>query len=186
MWEQIKKTEKLLTLLQALAYQVGNQVSFNELGQMCSLDSKTIEKYIILLEQTFVIFRLGSFSRNLRNELKNSRKIYFYDNGIRNALIANFSQVENRNDVGALWENFIISERLKMLSYNNIWCNNWFWRTSDQKEIDYIEEKDGMMSAYEFKWNPHTKAKQPLQFTKTYPDSSFTTITPDNIDEFLL
>ncbi len=186
MWEQIKKPEKLMRLLQALAFQVGSQVSFNELGQMCGLDSKTVEKYVTLLEQTFVIFRLGSFSRNLRNELKNSRKIYFYDNGIRNALIANFSQIENRSDVGALWENFLVSERRKMLSYNNLWRNSWFWRTTDQKEIDYIEEGDGAIAAYEFKWNPQAKAKEPGQFAKNYPESTFSVVHPDNVDEFLL
>ena len=186
MWEQIKKPDKLLTLLRALAFQVGSQVSFNEIGQICSLDSKTIEKYVSLLEQTFVIFRLGSFSRNLRNELKSSRKIYFYDNGIRNALIANFSQIENRSDTGALWENFLISERLKKISYNNIWCNTWFWRTQSQKEIDYIEEGDGQLSAYEFKWNAKAKYRKPKQFTDNYPDSNFTIVTPENADEFLL
>jgi predicted AAA+ superfamily ATPase len=185
MWEQIKKPEKLLKLLQALAFQVGNQVSFNELGQICSLDSKTVEKYITLLEQTFVIFRLGSFSRNLRNELKNSRKIYFYDNGIRNALIANFAQAESRTDIGALWENFLVSERMKTLSYNNIWRNCWFWRTSGQKEIDYIEEGNGTLSAYEFKWNPQAKAKEPSQFAQSYPGTPFTIIHRDNFEEFL-
>ena len=118
MWEQIKKPDKLLKLLQALAFQVGTQVSYNELAQTCGMDSKTVEKYIILLEQTFIIFRLGSFSRNLRNELKNSKKIFFYDNGIRNALIANFSPAETRTDIGALWENFLISERVKALHYS--------------------------------------------------------------------
>lgn len=186
MWEQIKKPDNLLKLLQALAFQVGSQVSYNELGQMCSLDSKTVEKYVVLLEQTFVIFRLGSFSRNLRNELKSSRKIYFYDNGIRNALIANFSQIETRNDVGALWENFIISERMKKLSYDSIWRNTWFWRTRDQKEIDYIEEGDGQMFAYEFKWNPNAKHKVPRQFLENYPDSEFSVITPENMEDFLL
>ena len=186
MWEQIKKPDKLLTLLRALAFQVGSQVSFNEIGQICSLDSKTVEKYVSLLEQTFVIFRLGSFSRNLRNELKSSRKIYFYDNGIRNALIANFSQIESRSDIGALWENFLVSERVKKISYNNIWCNTWFWRTQNQKEIDYIEEKDGQLSAYEFKWNPKAKYKQPKQFTDNYPDSNFSIITPENMDNFIL
>jgi predicted AAA+ superfamily ATPase len=186
MWEQIKKPEKLTRLLQALAFQVGSQVSFNELGQMCGLDSKTVEKYVTLLEQTFVVFRLGSFSRNLRNELKSSRKIYFYDNGIRNALIANFSQVESRSDVGALWENFLVSERRKVLSYNSLWRNSWFWRTTDQKEIDYIEEGDGRLSAYEFKWNRQAKTKEPSQFAKGYPDSTFTVVSPDNFDEFLL
>lgn len=186
MWEQIKKPDKLLSLLQAIAYQVGSQVTYHELGQICSLDSKTVEKYITLLEQTFIIFRLGSFSRNLRNELKNSRKIYFYDNGIRNAIIANFSQVEARTDIGALWENFLISERVKKLSYDNLWRNSWFWRTKDKKEIDYLEEGDGRIYAYEFKWNPKAKYKKPEQFIEGYPGSEFSLVTPENMDEFLL
>ncbi|HKL92399.1 MAG TPA: ATP-binding protein [Bacteroidales bacterium] len=186
MWEQIKKPDKLLKLLQAIAFQVGNQVSFSELGQISGLDSKTVEKYIVLLEQCFVIFRLGSFSRNLRNELKNSKKIYFYDNGIRNAIIADFSFAENRQDVGALWENYIISERQKKLEYNLLWRNSWFWRTKDQNEIDYIEEGDGQIYAYEFKWNPSAKYKMPKLFLENYSGSTFSVITPDNMEEFLL
>ena len=149
MFEQIKKPDKLLKLLQALAFQVGSEVIYSELGQICGLDSKTVEKYILLLERCYVIFRLGSFSRNLRNELKNSKKVYFYDNGIRNALIADFSLAENRRDIGALWENYIISERQKKLEYDLLWRNSWFWRTTDQKEIDYIEEGDGKVYAFE-------------------------------------
>jgi predicted AAA+ superfamily ATPase len=186
MWEQIKKPDKLVTLLQALAFQMGSQVSYNELGQMCSMDSKTIERYITLLEQSFVVFRLGSFSRNLRNELKNSRKIYFYDNGIRNALIANFAPIEMRQEVGALWENFLMVERLKNVTYNGVWLNKWFWRTREQQEIDYLEEQDGKLSAYEFKWNPKSKARMYKQFGNGYPDSHFTIITPENMETFLL
>lgn len=185
-WEQINKPDKLVKLLQAIAFQIGSQVSLTELGQIAGLDSKTVEKYISLLEQSYVIFRLGSFSRNLRNELKFSRKIYFYDNGIRNALIANFTQIETRTDTGALWENFIISERLKKISYESIWCNSWFWRTTLQKEIDYIEEKDGQIAAYEFKWNPDAKHKTPKQFLAAYPNSTFQVIHQNNFDEFLL
>jgi predicted AAA+ superfamily ATPase len=185
MWEQIKKPEKLLKLLQAVAFQVGNQVSYSELGQISGLDTKTVEKYIVLLEQCFVIFRLGSFSRNLRNELKSSKKIYFYDNGIRNAIIANFSLAESRHDIGALWENYIISERQKKLEYGMMWRNSWFWRTTDQKEIDYIEEGDGQIHAFEFKWNPSAKYKVPKQFLENYPGSTFSVITPDNMEEFL-
>ena len=186
MWEQIKKPEKLLKLLQAIAFQIGSQVSYSELGQICGLDNKTTEKYIVLLEQCFVIFRLGSFSRNLRNELKNSKKIYFYDNGIRNALIADFSFTENRQDVGALWENFIIAERKKKADYDLLWKNSWFWRTKEQKEIDFIEEGDGIINAYEFKWNPKAKYKTPKQFLETYKNSSFHVVTPDNMEEFLM
>lgn len=184
--EQVQKPDKLVKLLQALAFQVGSQVSYNELAQLCGLDSKTVDKYIHLLEQTFVIFKLGSFSRNLRNELKSSKKIYFYDNGIRNALIANFNQVESRQDIGALWENFLVSERIKQLHYSGKWTNYWYWRTKNQKEIDFIEESDGKLSAYEFKWNPNAKTKQPALFMNNYKNSSFKAIHRTNFDEFLL
>lgn len=158
-WDKIKKSDKLVKLLQALAYQVGSQVSYSEVGQICGLDTKTVEKYIVLLEQCFVIFRLGSFSRNLRNELKHSKKIYFYDTGVRNAIIADFSLAETRRDIGALWENFLVAERQKYLAYNQLIRNIWFWRTVDQKEIDYLEEGDGAIQAFEFKWSPTAKHK---------------------------
>ncbi len=186
MLDNIKKPEKLIKLLQALAYQIGNQVSYNELAQLCGLDSKTIEKYINLLEQVFVIFRLASFSRNLRNELKFSRKIYYYDNGIRNALINNFEIPESRNDTGALWENFIISERIKLQSYKDNWVNSWFWRTTEQQEIDYIEEADGKLTAFEFKWNPNAKARISKSFTRAYPEALIMEIHRDNFENFLL
>lgn len=185
-WENIKHPDKLLTLLRALAYQVGSQVSFNELGNICSLDAKTVEKYIILLEQCFVIFRLPSFARNLRNELKTSRKIFFYDNGIRNALIADFTLPEMRQDIGQLWENFVISERMKHLEYNEIWANTYFWRTKQQQEIDYLEEADGRIHAYEIKWNPKAKAKLSETFKKAYPNTDFMVINQDNIADLVL
>lgn len=152
---------------------------------MTDLDNKTVEKYINLLEQVFIIFRIGSFSRNLRSELKSSRKIYFYDNGIRNALIANFNSPELRQDVGALWENFLMAERLKYLHYKNIWTNRYFWRTHAQQEIDYIEEKNGHLSSFEFKWNPKAKAKFPKTFSKAYPGSSQEIIHQNNFESFL-
>jgi predicted AAA+ superfamily ATPase len=183
---EIKKPEKLTRLLQALALQVGSQVSFNELAQLCGLDNKTVEKYVDILEKTFIVFRLASFARNLRNELKFSRKIYFYDNGIRNAVIANFAQVEARNDVGALWENLLVSERMKFLKNSGDWARSWFWRTQQQKEIDYLEEKDGQLAAHEFKWNPSAKSKAPRQFMNAYPESRFFTIHPGNVEDFLL
>ena len=185
MWERIQKPEKLVRLLKALSFQVGNQVSYNELGKLTDLDNKTIEKYINLLEQVYIIFRIESFSRNLRSELKSSRKIYFYDNGIRNALIANFNPPELRQDIGALWENFLMSERMKYLNYKGIWANSYFWRTHAQQEIDYIEEKDGHLSCFEFKWNPKVKAKFSKTFTEAYPKSSFEIIHPDNFESFL-
>lgn len=186
MLDQIKKPEKLIILLQALAFQVGSQVSYLELANLSGLSSKTVEKYIDCLEKAYVIFRLGSFSRNLRNELKFSKKIYFYDNGIRNALIARFDQPESRDDLGALWENFLISERMKQNHYSGKWVNSWFWRTKEQKEIDLIEESDGKIRAFEFKWNPSAKVKIPKSFMTAYPHSSFTVVHRDNADEFLL
>ena len=185
-WERIRKPDKIVKLLQALAFQVGQLVSYNELGQICGLDSKTIEQYIILLEQSYIIIRLGAFSRNLRNELKNSRKIYFLDNGIRNALISNFNPVELRNDIGALWENYMIAERIKKLNYNDLWVNYWFWRTQQQQEIDYMEESDGKISAYEFKWNPEAKIKKMNSFLDTYTNSSLEMIHRNHYEDFLL
>jgi len=185
-WEQIHKPDKLTKLLQALAYQVGAQVSYNELGQICGLDAKTVEKYILVLEQAFIIFRLKSFKRNLRNELKISKKIYFYDNGIRNAIIANFDQIETRKDIGALWENFLMAERQKYISYHMLWVKPWFWKTKDQQEIDYLEEADGKLAAYAFKWNPKAKYKFPRSFKETYVDSSYKLIHKENVEDFLL
>lgn len=185
-WENIKHPDKLQTLLRALAYQIGSQVSFNELAQICSLDAKTVEKYIGLLEQCYIIFRLPSYARNLRNELKSSRKIYFYDNGIRNALIADYNAPEIRQDIGALWENFVISERMKSNEYNKKWANRYFWRTKQHQEIDYLEEYGGKLHAYEVKWNPKAKASISKTFTDAYSNVEFKVITPDNIADFLM
>jgi predicted AAA+ superfamily ATPase len=185
-WEGIQKPDRLLTLLKALAYQIGNQVSYNELAQTCGVDPKTVEKYILLLEKTFVIFRLSSFARNLRNELKFSRKIYFYDNGIRNSLILNFNQIEMRDDKGALWENFLVAERMKKLHYGEIWANPYFWRTKDQREIDYIEEQNGIISAFEFKWNVKKQPKINTAFQIAYHVENLQIVSPDNVENFLL
>ncbi len=153
---------------------------------MLKADSETIERYIYLLEEAYIIFRLPSFSRNLRNELKRSRKIYFIDNGIRNAVINQFNQLELRNDTGALWENLMISERLKHLEYNRLCRNTYFWRTVKQQEIDYLEEYDGRIYAYEFKFKPATKVKLPLEFARTYPDARFKVIDSNNFMDFVL
>ncbi len=185
MIDQIKKPSALVKLLQALALQIGSQVSYHELAQICGLDGKTIEKYMMLLEQSYIIFRLTSFSRNQRNELKKSRKVYFFDNGIRNSLIANFEQIENRTDIGALWENYLVSERVKYLAYKQKWVNNWYWRTTEQQEIDYVEEENGQLSAYEFKWNPKAKASIPNSFKKTYPTATINIIHRENFEQFL-
>ena len=185
-FDRIHKPEKLTKLLQAIAYQVGAEVSYNELSLLCGLDAKTVASYISILEQAYIIFRLGSFSRNLRNELKHSRKIYFYDNGIRNALIGNFSQAEIRTDVGALFENYAIAERMKRKEYLMDYARSWFWRNTNKQEIDYIEEKDDKIHAYELKWNPKRKASAPLSFRNAYPDADFTVINRDNIEDLLL
>ena len=184
-WEHIKHPDKLVRLMQALAYQIGSEISYNELSQLIQLDRTTVEKYINLLEQTQVIFRLGSFSRNLRNELKSSRKIYFYDNGIRNALISNFTDVDMRPDIGQLWENYMISELRKKRHYAEAYCNSWFWRTTQQQEIDYLEEADGQITAYEFKWNPTKKARLSTSFQKAYPNTIFNVVNRDNYMEYL-
>ena len=185
-WEKIHRPDRLESLVQALAFQVGNQVSYNELGRLTGIDKETVERYIILLERAFIVFRLGSLSRNLRKELKKSRKIYFYDNGLRNAVIKQYSPIELRNDIGALWENFLISERMKYLQYNQILTNQYFWRTHDQQEIDYIEERDGKMYAFEFKWNKNSKKKFPKIFSKSYPNNETKLITRDNYLEFIV
>lgn len=182
----VKKPDKIVKLLQALAFQVGNQVSYNELSKLVGMNSITVEKYITLLEQTFVLFRLGSFSRNLRSELSKSRKIYFYDNGIRNALIGNFTAVEMRTDVGALWENFLISERIKLLNNTEQWAHSYFWRTTEQQEVDYIEEQNEILQAFEFKWNAASKAKINKTFTKNYPHAETNIISPDNYEQFVM
>jgi len=184
--DQIKKPERLMKLLQALAFQIGSQVSYNELSQICGLDPKTVEKYVLLLEQTYIIFRLNSFSRNLRNELKSSRKIYFTDNGIRNAIISDYNHAEARNDIGQLWENFLVSERIKYLNNDGLYRNLWFWRTTDQREIDLVEEDEGRLNVFEFKWNPGAKIKLPKLFLSAYPGAQFSVINRDNFDEFLM
>ena len=185
-YEGIHKADKLVTLLQALAYQLGSEVSLTELSQLTGLDVKTVDKYITILEQAYIVFRLRSYSRNHLNELKHSRKIYFYDNGIRNAVIRNFAPAEMRADVGALFENYFIAEKMKLKEYTNDYSLSWFWRTKTQQEIDYIEEKDGMIKAFEIKWNPNKKAKMPLSFKNAYPQAEFHVVNRDNLFEFLL
>jgi len=181
----IKKPTILEKLLQALALQIGSEVSFNEIGQLIGLDPTTVERYIDLLEKAYVIFRLNSLNRNMRNEIKKGKKIYFYDLGIRNAIIKSFSSLELRADKGALWENYLISERIKYNHYNIKYCNMYFWRTHSQQEIDYIEEESGKLSAYEFKWNPKKKAKFSKSFLKSYKDSNLKNININNYFEFI-
>ena len=181
----VKKPPLLEKILQALAFQMGNEVSYHELSQLVGADAKTVERYIDLLEKSYVVFRLTSFSRNLRNELKKSRKIYFYDIGIRNSIIRNFSPTSMRQDIGALWENFLISERMKFNQLSGRWVNSYFWRTHTRQEIDYIEEYDGVLHAYEFKWNPKKRAKPPKIFFDSYPDATWHVVTKDNFEQFI-
>lgn len=185
--DSINKPDKLVRLLKALALQIGSQVSYNEIGTLIGLDSKTVERYVDILEKSFIVFRLGTFSRNLRNELKISRKIYFWDLGIRNAVIGNLAQVENRTDAGELWENFVIAERMKKNAYTNSFAQSYFWRTRQQHEIDYLEEENGELRAFEFKWNARkANVKCPESFQTAYPTASYQVITPENVEEFLL
>jgi predicted AAA+ superfamily ATPase len=184
-FQDIRKPEIIEKLLQALALQVGNEVSFNELSQMLGVDTATVQRYIDLLEKSYILFHLRSFSRNIRNELKKSRKIYFYDNGVRNALISNYNPLSIRTDVGALWENYLISEKVKQNNYSFNYANIYFWRTTQQQEIDYIEERDGKLSCYEFKWNPNKKASLSTTFSTNYPDSSFSLINSNNYMDFI-
>ena len=181
----IRNPNALSKLLTALALQLGNEVSCNELGGMLGIKSETVENYMELLEKAFVIFRLRSFSRNMRNELKKSQKVYFYDNGIRNALIQNFNSLNLRTDTGALWENFMVSERRKYIDYERILCNKYFWRTHTQQEIDYIEERGGILHTFEFKWNSKRQTKIPASFASNYPEHKFKRVTPDNYIRFL-
>ena len=185
-FQDIRKPEMIESLLEALALQIGSEVSYNEIAGLLGIDQMTVRRYIDLLEKTFVLFRLRSFSRNVRNEIKKSRKIYFYDNGIRNAILSNFSDVELRTDKGALWENFLVSERVKFLNNHQLDTNIYFWRTTQQQEIDYIEERDGKISAYEFKWNAKSKKKIPQTFLKAYPGADTELLNPENYLDFLL
>ncbi len=185
--EGIKKTDSLVRLLRALALQIGNLVSYNEVAQTCGLDSKSVEKYIDVLEKSFIVFRLGSFSRNLRNELKKSRKIYFYDLGIRNAVLNNYAPFGGRTDKerGGLWENFLLVERMKKNEYAARPANLYFWRTKEKKEIDYIEEYDGVLHSYEFKLYQNKDSSAKSIFMQAYPDSTHEIINKDNFTGFI-
>lgn len=184
-WGGIKKTDKLTKLLQALAYQIGSEVSYNELANMLQIDAETVERYITLLEKGFVIFRVGSFSRNMRNELKFAKKVYFYDTGIRNAIIHNFAPIDIRQDIGALWENWMVSELRKKQEFLYGNTSLYFWRTTTQREIDYIEDRNGQIAAYEFKWNVNKRSSKQETFLAAYPNATLQTITPNNYFEFL-
>lgn len=186
-FQDIRKSSVIEKLVQALALQVGSEVSFNELGNLLGIDTVTVQRYVDLLEKAYVIFHIRSFSRNVRNELKKSIKIYFYDNGVRNSVISNFSPVELRSDIGALWENFLISERIKNNAYHNKHAKYYFWRTTQKQEIDFIEEVDQNLFAYEFKYNPKkVNSKCPVTFSNNYPNVPFDVITSENYMDFVL
>jgi uncharacterized protein len=182
----VRKASVLEKLLQALAMQVGSEVRYHELAKTVgNIAPATVEKYLDMLEKMFIIFKLPAFSRNLRNELTKSKKYYFYDNGIRNVLISNFSQIDLRTDKGALWENYTIAERKKRNHYNVHHSNNYFWRTTDQAEIDYIEETNGVLHAYEMKWKEQ-KVKFAKSFMTAYPNHQLHVVHKDNYSDFLL
>jgi uncharacterized protein len=185
-FQQIKNPSVLRTLLKALAFQVGSEVSSNELAGMVGIDKNTVDSYIDILEKNFIIVRIPSLSRNLRNELKKSKKIYFLDLGIRNAIINNFNSLSNRQDVGSLWENFCIVERLKSLEYERISSNNYFWRTYDGAEIDWIEERAGVFHSYEMKWNTNKIPKPPAAWSAAYKNSTYKVINPDTVLNLLV
>ncbi|MFC1566445.1 ATP-binding protein [bacterium] len=180
----IRNSDKILRLLQLLVFQIGKKISFNELGTHLGMSKNTIDRYLDLLEKTFVIFKLRGFSRNLRKEITKNHKYYFYDIGIRNALINNFNPLSMRDDIGMLWENYIIAERIKKQEYVNIYSNNYFWQTYDQKEIDFIEEREGKLFAFEIKWK-ESKVKIPIDWQNNYKNSEFSVITNENYLDFI-
>lgn len=185
-FEGIKKSQVVRDLLKAIAFQLGNEVSFRELAKLLDLAHDTVAKYIDLLEKSHIIFTLPSLSRNPRNEIKRGKKIYFYDVGVRNSLIQNYNPLSTRGDVGALWENFCILERMKKAQAEKLFHNQYFWRSKSQKEVDYIEEYGGRLHTFEFKWNPKNQVKIPKLFQETYPDSTFTVVNSDNYWQHLL
>lgn len=180
----VRKPWILQKLVKALSYQIGQEVNYKEIGDLLGIDSKTVNTYIDILEQAYVVFRLHPFSKNLRNEIKKSPKIYFYDNGIRNAVIGNTSPAENRNDIGALWENFLMSERIKKIKYSKKYTQSYYWRTKQQQEIDLVEIVNGAISGFEFKWNPNAKVRIPETFKNTY-QADVKIISRDNFREFI-
>lgn len=186
MFKEVRKPHVLPKLLQLLALQISSEVSILELSRTLEVDKETVERYIDLLEKSFIIFRLSSFSRNLRIEINKGKKIYFVDNGIRNALISNFNELDLRKDKGALWENFLLSERLKRNTLKLHYCNSYFWRTHQQQEIDYIEEYNGKLFCYEFKWNEGRKSYLSKTFINTYPDYEYKVINRENYIDFLV
>jgi predicted AAA+ superfamily ATPase len=185
-FEGIKHSDKVYDLLRLIAFEIGQEVSLLELATQLQLSKNTVANYLDLLCKVFVLFKVEGFSRNLRKEVVKSSRWYFYDNGIRNGIINNFNKIENRNDIGALWENYLASERIKKQHYQKIRTNNYFWRTYDQQELDWLEEKGDNLAGFEFKWNENRKSKIPAAFAKAYPEASYEVINRDNYLEFVM
>lgn len=184
-FETVKGAKPIVQLLKLLAFQIGSEVSLNELATQLHIDVKTVRRYLDLLEKAFVIVSLGGFSRNLRKEVTSKNKYYFLDTGVRNALVAQFHPLDSRNDAGQLWENFIFMERTKKCSYHDIYGNKYFWRTYDQQEIDFLEERDGILHGFECKWNARKTPSAPRDWRKTYPNATYEVITPQNYLDFI-
>lgn len=184
LYESIKNSQKIFNLLRLIAFQIGGEVSIQELGKQLGISKNTVEKYLDLLCKVFILHKVEGFSRNLRKEITKNARWYFLDNGIRNAVIANLNPIESRNDLGALWENYMISERLKFQEYYRLMSNNYFWRTYDQQEVDWVEERGGSLFGYEFKWKK-SKTKIPPQWKKAYPDASYKIVNKDNYLEWI-
>lgn len=185
-YEGIKQSNKILDLLKLIAFQLGQEVSLQELARQLGISKNTVESYLDLLSKVFVIYKVPGFSRNLRKEITKSNRWYFYDNGIRNAIIVNFKRLDSRTDGGALWENYLASERIKYQNYTQKTVSNYFWRTYDQQELDWLEEENGVLRGYEFKWNENRKAKIPGAFAKAYPEASFEVINKQNYLDFIM
>ncbi len=184
-FEGIKKRDKIVQLLKIIAFRMGSEVSLESIGNSLQISKNTVDKYLDLLSKVFIIHKVSGFSRNLDNEITKMSKWYFYDNGIRNAIISNFNTIENRDDIGKLWENYFISERLKFLNYNRIQTNNYFWRNKNQQELDWLEEINGELFAYEIKWNPKASAKPPSAWAKAYQGSKFIVINTENYLDYI-
>ena len=181
----IRRSNKIVDLLRLLAFQIGQEVSVQELGTILGISRQTVERYLGLLEKVFVIFRVGGLARNLRKEISKTVRYYFYDNGVRNSLIQNFNRLSLRNDVGQLWENYLMVERRKVNEYAGRQSNIYFWRTYDQKELDYVEERGGILRGYEFKWQGGVRAAVRREFETAYPGAEIETITPENFTDFV-
>lgn len=184
-FEKLKKPDKIISLLRLIAFQIGQEVSLPELGKQLGIDKNTVERYLDLLSKVFVLYSVNAFSRNPRKEISKSSRWYFYDNGIRNALIANTNNLELRNDHGQLWENYLVAERLKYQSYTNMLVNNYFWRTYNKQEVDWVEEREGKIYGYEFKWNKNKVKGAPASWKSLYPDAEFMTVHKENYLEFI-